>query len=174
MNRDEVRSIARQAFDELVEAVEAGKSETLKEYLTAMGRFHNYSVGNAVLIYLQKPHATHVAGFRTWQRLGRHVKKGEHGAMLFSKAGTFLVPAYPVAEVHDPTGAGDSFAGGFFGRLASMAEHSEKAVREALLYGAVVASFGVEAFGLERFETLRKPEIRARFRELTAMIRLRP
>ncbi len=110
----------------------------------------------------------------TWGPRYVVIKKGEHGAMLFSKAGTFLVPAYPVAEVHDPTGAGDSFAGGFFGRLASMAEHSEKAVREALLYGAVVASFGVEAFGLERFETLRKPEIRARFRELTAMIRLRP
>jgi antirestriction protein ArdC len=84
MNRDEVRSIARQAFDELVEAVEAGKSETLKEYLTAMGRFHRYSLGNAILIRLQKLGATHVAGFRAWQRLGRYVKKGEHGIAIMA------------------------------------------------------------------------------------------
>ena len=84
MNRDEVRRIARHAFDELVEAVKAGKSETLKEYLTAMGRFHNYSLGNAILIHLQKPKATHVAGFWTWQRLGRHVKKGEHGIAIMA------------------------------------------------------------------------------------------
>ena len=84
MNRDEVRRIARQAFDELVEAVAAGESDTLKGYLKAMGRFHRYSVGNAILIGLQKPDATHVAGFRAWQQLGRHVKKGEHGIAIMA------------------------------------------------------------------------------------------
>lgn len=84
MKRDEVRKIAREAFDQLVESVEAGKSETLVNYLKAMGRFHRYSVGNAILIQLQKPGATHVAGFRTWQRLNRRVRKGEHGIAIMA------------------------------------------------------------------------------------------
>jgi len=84
MRRDEIRKVAREAFNQLVEDVEAGKSDTLKAYLKAMGRFHRYSVGNAILIQLQKPDATHVAGFRAWQRLGRHVKKGEHGIAIMA------------------------------------------------------------------------------------------
>jgi len=84
MNREEVRKVARDAFDKLVRDVEAGKSETLNAYLKAMGRFHRYSVGNAILIQLQRPDATHVAGFRAWQRLGRYVKKGEHGIAIMA------------------------------------------------------------------------------------------
>ena len=84
MKRDEVREIAREAFERLLRDVEAGKSDTLQAYLTAMGRFHRYSVGNAILIQLQKPNATHVAGFRAWQRLGRHVKKGEHAIAIMA------------------------------------------------------------------------------------------
>jgi len=84
MKRDEVRKVAREAFDRLVQDVEASKSDTLQAYLKAMGRFHRYSVGNAILIQLQKPNATHVAGFRAWQRLGRYVKKGEHGVAIMA------------------------------------------------------------------------------------------
>jgi len=84
MRRDEVQRVAREAFDQLVKDVEAGKSDTLKAYLKAMGRFHRYSVGNAILIQLQRPNATHVAGFRAWQRLDRHVKKGEHGIAIMA------------------------------------------------------------------------------------------
>jgi antirestriction protein ArdC len=84
MKRDEVRKVASEAFDQLVRDVEAGKSETLQQYLKAMGRFHRYSVGNAILIQLQKGDATHVAGFRAWQRLGRQVKKGEHGIAIMA------------------------------------------------------------------------------------------
>jgi len=84
MKRDEVRKIAREAFEQLVKDVEAGKSDTLKAYLKAMGRFHRYSAGNAILIQLQRPEAKHVAGFRAWQRLGRHVKKGEHGIAIMA------------------------------------------------------------------------------------------
>ena len=64
--------------------VEAGKSQKLIEYLKTMGRFHNYSLGNAILICFQKPDATHVAGFRTWKRLGRYVKKGENGIAIMA------------------------------------------------------------------------------------------
>lgn len=84
MRRDEVRKVTRDAFDQLVRDVEAGKSGTLKAYRKAMGRLHRYSVGNAILTQLQKPSATRVAGFRAWQRLGRHVKKGEHGIAIMA------------------------------------------------------------------------------------------
>jgi len=84
MKRNEVLKVARDAFDQLVKDVDAGKSDTLKAYLKTMGRFHRYSVGNAILIHLQKPEATHVARFRAWQRFGRHVRKGEHGIAIMA------------------------------------------------------------------------------------------
>ncbi len=84
LKREQVRRIARNAFDELVKSVEAGKSQTLKQYLEAMARFHRYSLGNAILIACQKAEATHVAGFRAWQRFGRHVRKGEHGIAIMA------------------------------------------------------------------------------------------
>lgn len=84
MRANYVKRMAEQAFNKLVEAIEAGKSETLIEFLKTMGKFHNYSIGNAILIGFQKPDATRVAGFRTWQKLGRHVKKGEHGIAIMA------------------------------------------------------------------------------------------
>jgi len=98
------------------------------------------------------------------------VKKGEHGAMLFSESGVFIAPAYPVGAVVDPTGAGDSFAGGFLGALARGGSVDEAAVRLSILYGSVVASFGVEAFGLCQFASLSLDGIEARLAELREMI----
>jgi cytidine kinase len=100
------------------------------------------------------------------------IKKGEHGAMLVSSDGIFLVPAYPVDEVNDPTGAGDSFAGGLLGILARSGRTDERAVREALLYGSVVASFGVESFSLDSLTKLTQVDIDARLNELKNMISL--
>jgi sugar/nucleoside kinase (ribokinase family) len=100
------------------------------------------------------------------------IKKGEHGAMLVTRDGLFLVPAYPVDEVHDPTGAGDSFAGGFMGYLANLGEINDRAVKEALLCGSVVASFGVEAFSLDRLQSLTVEKIEQRLGELKQMIQL--
>ncbi len=91
------------------------------------------------------------------------VKKGEHGAMLFSKTGIFVVPAYPLEVVHDPTGAGDTFAGGFMGALSEGGDVSEAAIRKAMGYGSVVASFGVEDFSLDRLQKLSRREIDHRF-----------
>jgi len=99
------------------------------------------------------------------------IKKGEHGAMLFSKDGIAIIPAYPVEAVIDPTGAGDSFAGGFLGYLASQGSVDDAKVREALLYGSVVASFGVEAFSLEGFVNLTPIAIEERATRLREMIR---
>jgi len=84
MKANHARNVSEQAFNELVEAVEAGKSQKLVDYLKAMGRFHNYSLGNAILIGFQRPDATHVAGFRTWQKLGRHVKRNEKGIAIMA------------------------------------------------------------------------------------------
>jgi sugar/nucleoside kinase (ribokinase family) len=102
------------------------------------------------------------------------VKHGEYGATLFQSdtqnGRTFRAPALPLEEVVDPTGAGDSFAGGFFGYLASQPEQSPAAFRHAMFYGSVMGSFACERFGTERLQKLTRPEIDDRFnlfRELT-------
>src|SRR6266852_692068 len=92
------------------------------------------------------------------------VKRGEYGAMLVDKHGVFCVPAFPLEEPHDPTGAGDSFAGGFMGYLASAGNTSDAVLRRAMVYGSVLGSFAVEGFGLDRLRTLTKREIQARAR----------
>jgi len=103
------------------------------------------------------------------------IKKGEHGAILFSRHGLFLVPAYPVMDVRDPTGAGDAFAGAFMGRLAERrAAPDEAALRDALLFGSVVASFNVEGFSLSMLRKLDLRLIRKRRRELEGMIGAAP
>jgi sugar/nucleoside kinase (ribokinase family) len=100
------------------------------------------------------------------------VKKGEHGAMLFTSGSVFVAPAYPLERVHDPTGAGDSFAGGFMGALAESGAVDEPSMRRAMGYGTVVASFGVEDFSLGRIERLTRGEIEHRlgvFKRLTRL-----
>jgi cytidine kinase len=99
------------------------------------------------------------------------IKKGEHGAMLITKDDISIIPAYPVDSLVDPTGAGDCFAGGFLGYLASRGSVDDRTVRQALLYGSVVASFGVEAFSLERFASLTPADIEDRATRLRTMIR---
>ncbi len=92
------------------------------------------------------------------------VKRGEHGAMMVDKRGVFCVPAFPLEEPHDPTGAGDSFAGGFMGYLAGCADKSDASLRRAMVYGSVLGSFAVEQFGLDRLRHLKRTEIHARAR----------
>ncbi len=92
------------------------------------------------------------------------VKRGEYGVLQFSDSSIFATPAYPLEEVFDPTGAGDSFAGGFMGQLARSRDHSERGQRRAIVYGSVVASFAVEDFGLKRLTTLSLGEIEERYR----------
>jgi len=92
------------------------------------------------------------------------IKRGEHGALMVHNKFFFSVPAYPLEEVHDPTGAGDSFAGGFMGYLASAGRISEDTLRRAMVYGSVLGSFTVEKFGVERLANLKRGEITARAR----------
>jgi sugar/nucleoside kinase (ribokinase family) len=98
------------------------------------------------------------------------VKKGEHGAFLFGRDVRFALPAYPVEEVVDPTGAGDAFAGGFMGSLASAADRGPAALRRAMLYGTVTASFCVEGFSVEKLAAQDRAAIEARYRDLASFV----
>lgn len=91
------------------------------------------------------------------------IKRGEYGAALFTNDTYFAIPAYPLESVYDPTGAGDTFAGGFMGYLASQEQIDGAAMRRAMIYGSVMASFNVEKFGTERVGALTYEEINSRF-----------
>ena len=99
------------------------------------------------------------------------VKKGEHGVLMFTEQGSFAAPAFPLEDVFDPTGAGDTFAGGFLGYLASAGELSDAALRRAVVMGSALASFCCEAFSLDRLLTLTRPEIDARYRQFQDLTR---
>jgi len=90
------------------------------------------------------------------------IKKGEHGALLFVKDEVFFAPALPLEEVFDPTGAGDTFAGGFMGYIASTGDLSFENLKRAVIYGSAMASFCVEKFGTERLLDLKSEEISSR------------
>ncbi|MCL4466635.1 MAG: PfkB family carbohydrate kinase [Chloroflexi bacterium] len=95
------------------------------------------------------------------------IKKGEHGAVMFSEGGYFVAPAYPLAEVRDPTGAGDTFAGGFVGYLSQADEPDEAALRQAVVHGSVVASFTCQDFGVACLATLDRATVAQRYREFS-------
>jgi sugar/nucleoside kinase (ribokinase family) len=93
------------------------------------------------------------------------VKKGEHGCLLFTPQEVFALPALPLRDVLDPTGAGDSFAGGFMGHIARAGNTETATLRQAVVYGSVVASFACESFGPIRLAQVTEPDIEARFRQ---------
>jgi len=115
-----------------------------------------------------------IAAARKIQEMGPPtvvIKRGEYGALLFSGSRVFCAPGFLLEQVHDPTGAGDSFAGGFVGALAECGAADDAALRRAMIYGSVMGSFTVERFGVERLRGLTRAEIDARyraFRDLTS------
>ncbi|HEY7515814.1 MAG TPA: PfkB family carbohydrate kinase, partial [Vicinamibacteria bacterium] len=92
------------------------------------------------------------------------IKKGEHGVLMFTDRGSFAAPAFPLEDVFDPTGAGDTFAGGFVGYVAGAGSRGEDSLRRAVIMGSTLASFCVEAFSLDRLVTLDRAQIDDRFR----------
>jgi sugar/nucleoside kinase (ribokinase family) len=103
------------------------------------------------------------------------IKKGEHGALLFGQNDEiFFAPALPLADVVDPTGAGDTFAGGFIGYLAQTDDTSFENMKRALLYAATMASFCVEKFGTERLNTLTTEEVAVRRAQFTQLVHVHP
>lgn len=97
------------------------------------------------------------------------IKKGEHGALLFGEGQIFSAPALPLAEVFDPTGAGDTFAGGFMGYLAKVKSINFTNMKNAIIYGSAMASFCVEKFGTERLQDLTQEEISARIQQFVSL-----
>lgn len=91
------------------------------------------------------------------------LKKGEHGALMFTDEAHFSAPAFPIEDINDPTGAGDSFAGGFLGYLAKAGSFAESEIRKAVIFGSVMASYNVEGFSLNRLRSLTNEEIEARY-----------
>ena len=105
----------------------------------------------------------------SWGPKALIIKRGEYGAALFTPDSYFAIPAYPLESVFDPTGAGDTFAGGFMGYLASQERLDEDAMRRAMIFGSVMASFNVEEFGTARVRRLTHDEINGRFRAFKRM-----
>jgi len=98
------------------------------------------------------------------------IKQGEHGALLAEDGLVFKVPGYPLEEVFDPTGAGDAFAGGFLAHLARSDDVSEANLKRAMVYGAVMGSFAVEAFGVQRFERVTVQDVEQRVRAFHSLV----
>jgi sugar/nucleoside kinase (ribokinase family) len=167
---EQVRAPRLVALDTMNLWIETARAELLR----VLGAVH--------LLVLNDQEARQLAGESNLVRAGRRlldlgprtvvVKKGEHGAALFSTAGEFALPALHLADVRDPTGAGDSFAGGLLGYLAACGETSGAALRRAIAYGSVLASFTVQDFGIARLRTVRSEEIAARFEELRLLTQL--
>ncbi len=105
----------------------------------------------------------------SWGPKALIVKRGEYGAALFTAENYFAIPAYPLESVFDPTGAGDTFAGGFMGYLSSQDKLDDAAMRRAMIFGSVMASFNVEEFGTSRVHRLTHEEINERFRAFKQM-----
>jgi sugar/nucleoside kinase (ribokinase family) len=97
------------------------------------------------------------------------IKKGEHGALLFHEGNVFYAPALPLEEVYDPTGAGDTFAGGFAGYLAKTEDVSFENMKNAVIYGSTLASFCVEKFGTERMTDLKSKEVHQRLQQFKSL-----
>ena len=140
------------------------------------------TIGGVDLVFMNDAELRMLTGQSNLVRAAREViamgpravvaKQGEYGAALITPEDFFALPAYPLETVHDPTGAGDSFAGGFLGYLASQGEgagEDEDALRRAMAYGSTLASFNVEEFGTERVQRLTREEIDARFDDLRRM-----
>jgi sugar/nucleoside kinase (ribokinase family) len=98
------------------------------------------------------------------------IKKGEHGAMFFSKHETYVLPAFPTEEVVDPTGAGDSFAGGMMGYLAEQGNFDPTTLKTAMAYGVIVASYNVEDFSLERMKCIERADLELRMEQYRKML----
>jgi sugar/nucleoside kinase (ribokinase family) len=147
--------------------------ETAKDSLTAAIAEVDVLVVNDAEIRMLTGESNLARAARTVMDMGPRAvvaKQGEYGAALFTGSSFFALPGFPLEDVRDPTGAGDSFAGGFFGYLDSCGDRFDDGeLRRAMGYGTVLASFNVEEFGTERVSRLTREEIDARFEELRSM-----
>ena len=160
---DQVKNPKLVALDTMNFWIE-GKPDKLKE---AVSRVDIFVINEAeAREFMQEPNLVKAA--KKILSLGPKtliVKRGEYGALMFHGESVFAAPAYPLEFIYDPTGAGDSFAGGFMGYLANTRNAEDGVIRQAMIFGSVMASFNVEDFSLNRMKYLTYPEIERRFRE---------
>jgi len=139
-------------------------------------------IGKCHMLTLNESEAQLFTGEHTLNKAAQHllelgpeyvlIKKGGNGSMLFTKKDIFLLHAYPLESFKDPTGAGDTFAGGLMGALAASGQTDKEAIRQAMVYGSIVASFGVEEFSLDRLKQLDRDKIELRVEEFKGMCKL--
>ena len=136
--------------------------------MKVIGRVDMLVINEAELREITKEHNL-LKGARKLIELGPVcivVKRGEYGVFMMNRDEVFLAPAYPLEDVFDPTGAGDTFAGGFMGYLANVGEATSETVKQAIIMGTVMASFNVEDFSINRIKRLTMPEIKERYHAL--------
>ncbi len=136
------------------------------ELMKVIERVHMLVINEAELREISKEYNL-VRGARKIMELGPScviAKRGEYGVLMVSKDEVFLCPAFPLEDVFDPTGAGDTFAGGFMGYLANMGDTSLETIKQAIIMGSLMASFSVEDFGINRIKALTYDEIKARYK----------
>lgn len=144
----------------------------LDELKAVIGRVDILTINDAEARQLSGEHSLVKAATRILDMGPKYlvVKKGEHGALLFSKERVFFAPALPLEDIVDPTGAGDTFAGGFIGYLARSQDHSFDNLKRAIIIGSAMASFCCEKFGVERMLELRREEIDKRIQEFVELV----
>jgi sugar/nucleoside kinase (ribokinase family) len=153
--------LQRDVLDQ-VERPKVVACDTMNFWITGKPEELRKTLARVDVLLINDAEARQLSG--EWNMVKAVVKKGEHGVLMFTEDGAFGAPAYPLEEVFDPTGAGDTFAGGFLGYLASSPSRGEDAMRRAVIMGSTLASFCVEAFSLDRLLRLTRGEIDERFR----------
>jgi len=142
------------------------------DLITLLGRIDGLMLNDSEAKLLTGEENIVQAGHRVREMGPRFVviKKGEHGAMFFSEFETYVLPAYPTERVVDPTGAGDSFAGGMMGYLSELGDFEPKSLKKAMAYGILVASFTVEDFSLDRLQKIDRNDLELRLDKYTKML----
>jgi sugar/nucleoside kinase (ribokinase family) len=164
---------------EQVRGAELVALDTMNYWITTVPREVEAAIREVDVVIINDAEARQLAGepnliraarkILSWGPRALVVKRGEYGAAMFTPETYFAIPAYPLESVFDPTGAGDTFAGGFMGYLASQNHVDDAAMRRAIIFGSVMASFNVEEFGIERVGRLTHEEINKRFGEFKRM-----
>jgi sugar/nucleoside kinase (ribokinase family) len=164
---------------EQVRGAELVALDTMNYWITSVPEKVEAAIREVDVVIINDAEARQLAGepnliraarkILSWGPRALVIKRGEYGAAMFTPETYFAIPAYPLESVFDPTGAGDTFAGGFMGYLASHETIDEGTLRRAIIFGSVMASFNVEEFGTERVRRLTHEEINARFAEFKRM-----